>query len=224
MRDDADAIRVPAAATGAVREPVFADVGSFRYWFDTDTWEWSPEVAALLGYRPGEVRPTSDLLRGHDHPEDQAGLDRLIAAMRGPQTHFCSRHRIVDTAGKVHAVLVVGRTVTGLDGAVAGAEGFYLESAAVTEPATVRKQVNQHIGEFREHQGVIEQAKGMLMLTYGVDRDRAFEVLRWRSQEENCKLHDVAQGIVDAVAARIDLPEQVRQEFDQVVLSPLCDD
>jgi GAF domain-containing protein len=43
----------------------------------------------------------------------------------------------------------------------------------------------------------IGQALGMLMERYKLDADRAFEVLKRYSQDNNCKLHDVAQELVD---------------------------
>ena len=44
----------------------------------------------------------------------------------------------------------------------------------------------------------IEQAKGILMATHGVDADRAFDLLREHSQNNGHKLHDVARAIVDS--------------------------
>jgi AmiR/NasT family two-component response regulator len=44
---------------------------------------------------------------------------------------------------------------------------------------------------------VIEQAKGMLMLVYGLDAAAAFDLLRWRSQESNIKLRRLAQQLVE---------------------------
>lgn len=43
---------------------------------------------------------------------------------------------------------------------------------------------------------VIEQAKGMLMLVYGIDADVAFEILRGQSQEHNIKLRVIAMQIL----------------------------
>lgn len=43
---------------------------------------------------------------------------------------------------------------------------------------------------------LIGQAQGILMVTYDLDQDRAFEVLRRFSQSRNIKLRDVAQEIV----------------------------
>ncbi len=48
---------------------------------------------------------------------------------------------------------------------------------------------------------VIEQAKGIVMATLHCSSDEAFEQLRVRSQSENRKLRQIAQEVVDAVAA-----------------------
>ena len=49
---------------------------------------------------------------------------------------------------------------------------------------------------------MIEQAKGMLMVVYGIDADAAFALLRWQSQQYNVKLRLVAGQIaVDFTAA-----------------------
>jgi GAF domain-containing protein len=44
---------------------------------------------------------------------------------------------------------------------------------------------------------VIEQAKGVIMASMGVDADEAFEILRQQSQETNEKLREVAVTIVE---------------------------
>ncbi|MFG3615947.1 ANTAR domain-containing protein [Nocardia sp. NPDC047654] len=42
---------------------------------------------------------------------------------------------------------------------------------------------------------VIEQAKGAVMLVYGLDADEAFTILRVRSQETNTKLRVLAANV-----------------------------
>ncbi|MEU1994398.1 ANTAR domain-containing protein [Nocardia gamkensis] len=42
---------------------------------------------------------------------------------------------------------------------------------------------------------VIEQAKGAVMLVYGLDADEAFAILRVRSQETNTKLRVLAANV-----------------------------
>ena len=58
------------------------NVGSFRFWFVGQRWEWSDEVARMHGYEPGSVVPTTELLLSHKHPDDrqhvQDQLDHLL--------------------------------------------------------------------------------------------------------------------------------------------------
>lgn len=67
---------------------------------------------------------------------------------------------------------------------------------------------------------MIEQAKGMLMLVYGVNADRAFDMLRWRSQQENVKIRDVAAALVDEIQAGMTIEEHHRRRLDEIVLRP----
>jgi ANTAR domain len=55
--------------------------------------------------------------------------------------------------------------------------------------------VSAEVAKFAKNRAVIEQAKGMLMNVYGIGADGAFELLKWRSQETNVKLRQVAEQI-----------------------------
>lgn len=79
-------------------------VGRFKNWFGQRRWEWSDEVARMHGYAPGEVKPTTELLLSHKHPEDRGRMEALIVSVEDGGA-FSSRHRIIDTAGKVREVL-----------------------------------------------------------------------------------------------------------------------
>ena len=48
---------------------------------------------------------------------------------------------------------------------------------------------------------MIEQAKGMLVLLYGVDEESAFDMLRQRSQNTNTKLRALAEQLVSEYRA-----------------------
>jgi hypothetical protein len=52
------------------------------------------------------------------------------------------------------------------------------------------------VEEIAAQRSIIDQAKGMLILLYGVDEDAAFELLRWRSQTTNTKLRTLAEQLV----------------------------
>ena len=56
---------------------------------------------------------------------------------------------------------------------------------------------NENLRRKLETQPVIEQAKGILMGCYRVSADDAFDLLRRWSQDNDTKLHQVAQTIVD---------------------------
>ena len=63
-------------------------------------------------------------------------------------------------------------------------------------PARIQQTVSDEISAIVAHREVIERAKGMLMLLYHLDVDAAFEVLKWRSQELNIRLHRVAAKLI----------------------------
>ncbi len=191
-------------------------VGSFRFFFESETWEWSDEVARLHGYRPGEVTPTTALLATHKHPDDRDAFETMVHDMLIHRTPFSSRHRIVDKAGRTRHVTVVAQPMLDSDGLAIGTEGFYLDMTEMHTEAL--REVDRHIDQFRKTQSVIEQAKGMIMLVYSVSDDRAFEVLRWRSQTSNTKLHVICSNIVTA-SSGVTMSGPTRQQFDQLLLS-----
>ncbi|MCV7032486.1 PAS and ANTAR domain-containing protein [Mycobacterium sherrisii] len=174
-------------------------VGWFRFYFDDQSWEWSPEVERLHGYNPGTVTPTTELVLSHKHPEDR---DKVAATINDiTQTHgvFSGRHRIIDTAGQVHAVLVVGDQFCDDDGIVVGTHGFYVD---VTPSEQIREDmVTERLADIAHHRSIIEQAKGMLMLIYDIDEDAAFGLLAWLSQKSNIKLRALAEGLVPRLRA-----------------------
>ena len=77
-------------------------------------------------------------------------------------------------------------------------------TGALTTSGTYDADVDdlcETIAQLREKlasQPVIEQAKGMLMQTFRIDADAAFDVLRVMSQSCNVKLRDVAVAIVES--------------------------
>lgn len=62
--------------------------------------------------------------------------------------------------------------------------------------------LSERLGEATRHRAVIEQAKGMLMVTQGCSADDAFDLLVRASQRENVKLREIARRMVADVANR----------------------
>ncbi|HVF33447.1 MAG TPA: GAF and ANTAR domain-containing protein [Acidimicrobiales bacterium] len=60
----------------------------------------------------------------------------------------------------------------------------------------------RQLQEALESRVVIEQAKGVLMVTEGCDENGAFEVLKTRSQRSNRKLRQVAEDVVSEIQGR----------------------
>ena len=63
----------------------------------------------------------------HKHPDDAPTVALLIEAVAGQGQPFSSRHRIIDTTGRTHSVLVVGEQLCAGDGTVIGSQGFYVD-------------------------------------------------------------------------------------------------
>ena len=194
-------------------------VGWFRFYFADERWEWSPQVERMHGYEPGKVNPTTDLVLSHKHPDDYGQVAATLDEIRRTSGAFSTRHRIIDTLGDVHHVVVVGDQVFDNSGGVVGTHGFYVDvTPSMTE--VQEEIVSEAVAEIAQARGGIEQAKGMLMLIYRISADSAFELLKWRSQETNVKLRVLAEQIVkDFLELRYDevLPE--RAAYDRLLLT-----
>lgn len=193
-------------------------VGSFKYYFADERWEWSPQVQRMHGYT-GDVVPTTELVLSHKHPDDYGQVAATLDEIRRTAGAFSTRHRIVDTHGEVHHVVVVGDQMFDDTGTVIGTHGFYVD---VTPSVQQRHDrfVTEAVAEIAEARALIEQAKGMLMVIYRISADSAFELLRWRSQETNTKLRTLAEQIVrDFLELRYDDELPPRSAYDRLLLT-----
>lgn len=213
--DVGDSVKSRAPLGRDTSIPVRERVGSFRYLRAGDRWEWSDAVAQMHGYAPGQVQPTTALVLSHKHPDDAGSVGRLVAAMTGEGRPLSSRHRIVDTRGRIHPVMVIGERLRDCDGKVIGSQGLYVDLSDVDGAGTVEEA----IADFTEHRAVIEQAKGVLMMTYGISAERAFDILVWRSQETNTKLRRLASQLIDDFTAELQVPAGIRERADNLLLT-----
>ncbi|KHO22387.1 PAS and ANTAR domain-containing protein [Mycolicibacterium setense] len=186
-------------------------VGRFRFLLDGQRWEWSDAVARMHGYEPGTVQPTTELLLKHKHPEDREQVAAVLDLVLQGQP-FSSRHRIIDTAGHTHLVIVVGDLLRDDQGTVTGTSGFYID---VTEAQ--QSDITEMISDIAASRALIEQAKGVLMAAYGLSAQRAFEILVWRSQETNTKLREFAAQFLEAISGKV--PPTGLTYVDQALLT-----
>jgi len=220
MRDDGlgDVLRPDSALDQSLIGGQSQTVGRFRFFFDDERWEWSDEVQEIHGYAPGEIpNPTTEQVLSHKHPDDYAYVVGVLEDTRRTRTAFSTRHRMIDKQGRHHRVVVVGDLMRDAEGTVFGTEGFYIDVPPAE--ADYEARITEAVADFADNRALIEQAKGMLAVVYGLDDDAAFEILKWRSQQSNMKLRTVAERLVSTFRAMSGpvLPE--RSVYDNALLT-----
>jgi PAS domain S-box-containing protein len=195
----------------------FERVGSFRYLIDDDQWEWSDAVALMHGYQSGTITPTTELILSHKHPEDKPAVAEIIDQVLRHGAPFSSRHRIVDTEGNIRVVVVVGERLTAANGRVIGTTGFYIDITEVSD-ADLQRTVSERVATIEANRAIINQAIGILMWTYGVSAERAFDVLAWRSKQTNVKLRCIAEQLIRDLSA-VPSPADARAAVDHALLT-----
>jgi PAS domain S-box-containing protein len=208
--------------TAAVEQALAAGtaqrVGWFRFSFADESWEWSDEVQRMHGYRPGTVTPTTEVVLSHKHPDDRDQVATTITGMIEKRQAFSTRHRIIDTGGGVHHVVVVGDQVCDDDGDVIGTQGFYIDVTPEQQQHS-EDLITVKVAEIAERRAAIERTKGMLMLVYNIEEAAAFDVLRWLSQENNIKLRLVAEQVAKDFSSLARAAIASRSTFDQALLA-----
>jgi PAS domain S-box-containing protein len=207
----------PLDVASATPSSDFERVGSFRYLIADDRWEWSDSVARMHGYHPGTVTPTTELILSHKHPDDKPAVAEIIGQVLRHGAPFSSRHRIIDTMGNIRVVVVVGERLTTPNGQVIGTTGFYIDITDAFD-ADVQRTVSDRIATIEANRAIINQAIGVVMWTYGVSAERAFDVLAWRSKETNVKLRRIAEQFLRDLSA-IPPSSQVRADVDRALLT-----
>lgn len=204
-----------AEAVAAISSSTQEQIGHFSYDAPTDTWTWSDELYLIHGFRPREVVPTTALLVAHQHPEDRASaVTDVLETLRNGRP-FASRHRIVDSHQVERKVITVGRAELDGDGRIHRVSGFVVDvtGSFLRDLAASTHAAVEAAGASR---AMIDQAKGALMLVYGMDEDAAFNLLRWYSQRSNVKLRDLADTLVTATAQGVPMSGDTRRRLDEV--------
>ena len=147
----------------------------------------------------------------------------MKALLQQSSAPFSSRHRIRTTSGETRRVVVVGDAVTDASGRTVATRGFYVD---VTEAfdADLQHEVGDVLQVILDHRAIIEQAKGMLMAIYDVSAEAAFSVLKWRSQELNVKLHDLAARLVADMPSLLQSILTARTPVDRYLITFTVDE
>jgi hypothetical protein len=174
-------------------------VGHFAFTVGTDEWSWSDGMFALHGYGPDDVRPSTELMLSHKHPDDRSRALAVLEAAAETGEPFSCYHRILDRTGSVRSILSVGHGIEGPDGHVARVEGYFVDLTRVRRDET-EAEIQTALARVAEHREAIDEAKGMVMIATGCSSEDAFACLRRYSQAANLKVHDIARRLVEAVS------------------------
>jgi len=164
-----------------------------RYLPGDDAWVWSDEVYDLLGFAPGEVLPSTAVLRAHLDPVGTATLERWTAPAP-PVLEEAVAHQLHGTAGP-RTVLTAWAALDPTD-ETGPRDGRLIDLADLIEEAAGRV-ADQHIRAGLESRSIVDQALGILMAAYGLPDADAFELLRWFSTRRNEKLATIAARLVE---------------------------
>jgi hypothetical protein len=188
--------------------------GSFHVNRESGTWRWSEELYPLYGFAPGDVVPTLELLLSHQHPDDRVAFERQLRDTLEDGRPLSLWHRIVDAHGTMRQVVTAGSAELADDGSVIAVHGYTTD---VTEAVrrTTSEDVRHAMEVISASRPTIEQAKGVLMMTYALDAEAAFELLRRYSQRENIKVRDVARSVVESWSGG-ELPTGPRATWDSL--------
>ncbi|MCR1786400.1 PAS and ANTAR domain-containing protein [Nocardioides carbamazepini] len=171
--------------------------GRFVYDVVDERWEWDDDVFAIHGYRPGEVEPTTELIMRHKHEQDRELVERTLQQAISDGVPFNVYYRIL-VKGEVRNVVLCGegqydrgRTSGKADRLV----GYYLDLTPELDAETAAA-ADAAVAASAASRDTIEQAKGILMLGYGLDADAAFAMLKWWSRNRNVKVREVAERLI----------------------------
>ncbi|MGO4341780.1 ANTAR domain-containing protein [Pedococcus sp. 2YAF34] len=183
----------------------------FEYEAESARWTWSAGLRALHALSAGE-EPTTELMLERMAEEDRAVmLSRFKSHLEQPGPYSCAYH-MTDAGNRQCRLLFVGQSEA-VDGKVKRLSGFVVD---LTEP--MRETARAAVAASVEHRAAIEQAKGALMLSFGVEEDIAFDLLRAYSSRHNIKLAVVAERIVAGLSdPAFSRDEPVRSLLDIVI-------
>lgn len=179
-----------------IAEERSSPTGRFTYDVATGKWDWDDEVYRIHGYQPGSVQPTTELVLASKHPEDRERVRALLDQVSHTGEPFSISYRINAADGVERRVVLVGEGGLCEPDETTIVEGFYID---LTTDFTVEAEgaASAAVQASAQNRAVIEQAKGALMLAYGLDSDAAFSMLRWWSKNRNIKVRDLARRLVE---------------------------
>jgi hypothetical protein len=166
---------------------------SFEYDATADRWTCSADLRDLYGIPPGQD-PTTAMMVERVVEEDRPVVLQRFEEVLAQARPFSLEYRLRDPDGRTRRLVLVGQSED------AGGQVKRLAGFVVDITQTIRDGAAEAVLASTEHRAAIEQAKGALMLSFGIGEDAAFEMLRTYSNQHNTKLVRVAEYIIAGLA------------------------
>lgn len=166
---------------------------TFEYDVLAGRWSWSTGLRALHGLSMKDV-PTTEVMLDRmveEHREEMLARFEKHLTTSGPYTCV---YEMRDPHGRLRRVRYVGYAEADRD-QVTRLFGFVVDLTDM-----LREHANEAVHGAMEHRAAIEQAKGALMLSFGIDDEAAFDLLRTYSSRTNVKLSVVAARITQGLS------------------------
>ncbi|WP_432547314.1 ANTAR domain-containing protein [Kineococcus sp. SYSU DK004] len=179
-------------------------------------WWWSAGTNAVHGGERRWTALTADRVRDLYGP---AGWQHLLGAVRTCALHgepFAVQVP-VEVEGAPRAVVVTGAADPERPGTPLRRVRGHVVDVASGADRWVGQRVQEQLEVALASRTVIDQAKGALMLAYGVDADEAFGLLKWYSMHSQVKLSVLAQRLVDLVSRTSVLPAGAHGRVDDLL-------
>ena len=193
-----------------------AQVGRFTCDLTTGTWDWDDEVFRIHGLEPGAITPTTEYVLNAKHPGDRDRVASVLTDAAATGDPFSISYRLIGADGIERKVVLVCEGGVCEDDTVTSIDGYYVDLTAEFRAESV-EHANEAVAASAESRAVIEQAKGSLMLAYGLDADQAFSMLSWWSSHRNLKIRELATRLVENWEAGTATNEELRQRFDALM-------
>ena len=200
-----------------------AQVGRFTCNLTSGTWEWDDEVFRIHGLEPGSITPTTEYILNCKHLADREQVASVLTKATRTGEPFSISYRLIGAdSGVERRVVLVCEGGICEDDTVTSIDGYYVDLTAQFRAESV-EHANEAVAASAESRAVIEQAKGSLMLAYGLDADQAFAMLNWWSSHRNMKVRELATRLVENWEAGSATSDGMRRRFD-ALLHDIADD
>lgn len=177
--------------------------GSFVVDVDADgeivRFSGSDDLAAVLGFTPGQVLFTAVMLAAHVHSVDRVAWQSALQRCLSTGEPVVIGHRLVtaDRSERTATTTFTAGPSVGRHRSVTGVVTDLTNRLRAATDAEITLAVRASAATRTQ----IDQAKGMIMAAYDLDAEQAFDLLKWHSSHTNRKLRDLGAALVEGWAA-----------------------